>query len=141
MIFCFVIVAHGQPVPDSIKAKYQSAKTDEEKGRLLFSYFPRPTSADSSTITQNIQLLSWFKEHNDIVSADYTELNLSLILLFRGNYDVVLKQGLALLSRFQKRKDDYGVMQANRMIGDAYSFSRNPQTGIEYLRNQLQWQR
>ena len=137
MIFCCVIVAYSQPVPDSIKAKYNAAKTDEEKGRLLFSYFPRPTSTDSATIANTIKLLSWFKEHNDIVSADYTELNLSLILLFRGNYDVALKQGLALLSRFQKRKDDYGVMQANRMIGDAYSFSRNPQTGIEYLRKSV----
>jgi len=97
LLVCCAAFAYSQPLPDSIKAQYNAAKTDEEKGRLLVSYFPRPTSADSATIANTIKLLSWFKEHNDIVSADYTELNLSLILLFRGNYDVALKQGLALL--------------------------------------------
>jgi hypothetical protein len=39
LVFCFATIAYSQPLPDSIKAKYNTAKTDEQKARLLYISF------------------------------------------------------------------------------------------------------
>lgn len=119
LLFCFATIAYTRPLPDSVKAKYKAAKTDEEKGRLLFTDFVRPSAADSNAITHAVELLTWFKKHQDEVGADYIELYLAAVFSFKGDYSTTLSMALPILSQFEKRIDAYGMMQANNAIGIA----------------------
>ena len=133
-LFCFAIIAHSQPFPDSIKAKYNAAKTDEEKGRCLDKYLGRASTADSVVTVHALDLLSWFKKQNDIVGADYTELFIANVLAFKSDYSTSLNMALSVLSRFEKRKDNYGIMASNHVAGTAYIFTKNYEEAFKYLK-------
>ena len=133
-VFCCVTIAFSQPLPDSIKAKYLAAKTDEQKGRFLNTYLGRASTADSMVTVHALDLLSWFKKQNDVVGADYTELFIANVLAFKSDYSTSLNMGLSILSRFEKRKDNYGIMSSNNVIGLAYVFTKNYEQAFEYLK-------
>ena len=99
-LFCFAIIAHSQTLPDSVKVKYEAAKTDEEKGRCLDTYLGRASTADSVVTVHALDLLSWFKKQNDIVGADYTELFIANVLAFKSDYSTSLNMALSVLSPF-----------------------------------------
>ncbi len=137
LVFAMATVAHSQPLPDSVKAKYNAAKTDEEKGRLLYSYFIRASAADSNAITHAVELLTWFKKQQDEVGADNIELYLAAVFTFKGDYSGTLNMALPILSRFEKRKDSYGMMQANNVIGLAYSIAKDFDQAFNYCKKSL----
>jgi hypothetical protein len=131
---CFfsISAAYSQPMPDSVKTKYNAAKTDEEKGRCLNTYLVRASTADSIATADALELFSWFKKQNDEVGADYAELYLADVLDFKGDYSSGLNLALPILSRFEKRKDNYGIMKANNIIGNAFVFAKNYEQAISY---------
>jgi len=132
-----VTLAHSQPLPDNVKAKYNAAKTDEEKGRLLYAYFIRPSAADSNAITHAVELLTWFKKQQDEVGANYIELYLAAVFSFKGDYSTSLSMALPILSRFEKRKDGYGLMNANHDIGLAYSMAKDYNQSVDYYKKSI----
>ncbi len=134
VVLCCTTFSYCQPLPDSVMAKYRSAKKDEEKGRFLNTYLVRASTADSIATALTLELFSWFKKQNDEVGADYAELYLADVLDFRGDYSAGLNLALPILSRFEKRKDNYGIMKANNIIGNAFGFAKNYEQAIAYLK-------
>ena len=121
-------------MPDSVMAKYRSAKTDEEKGRCLNTYLVRASTADSIATAHALELFSWFKKQNDESGADYAEVYFADVLDFKGDYSAGLNLALPILSRFEKRKDNYGIMKSNNIIGNAFEFAKNYEQAIAYLK-------
>ena len=132
-VFFFTGV-YSQPLPDSIKTKYMAAKTDEQKGRCLYTYLGGASTADSIVTAHALDLLSWLKKQNDVVGADYTELFIANVLVFKSDYSTSLNMALSILSRFEKRKDNYGIMASNYVVGLAYMFAKNYEQAIKYLK-------
>ncbi len=133
----FFIVAYSQPLPDSIKAKYLAAKTGEQKGSCLNSYFNKQLVTDSNTAANTLLLLDWFGKQNDEVGKDYTNLKLSTILTAKGDFPAALNLLFAVLSRFEKRKDNFGIGLTYRAIGSTYMSAKDyPQAAI-YLKKQI----
>ena len=136
-LFCFACLLYSQPLPDSVKAKYNAAKTDEEKGRLLYASFVRPSAADSNTITHAMDLLTWFKNHKDEVGADYLEVYLGAVFCFKGDYSSTLNMALPALSRFEKRKDEYGMMLSNNALAFSYSIAKDYDQSYKYHKRSI----
>lgn len=134
--FCLTAI-NGQPIPDSVKTKYLAAKSDDQKGRTLYGYFVRASTADAPAIAHALNLLTWFKKQNDEVGSDYTELYLASVFIFKGDFSTSLNMALPVLSRFEKRKDNYGVMRANHTIGLAFAFATNHEQAIRYLKKAI----
>ncbi len=138
-VFCCATVAYCQPMPDSLKTKYRLTKTDEEKGRCLYTYLDmiKVSFADSITIAHAVDLFTWLKKQNDVVGADYAELYLAYSLLFKGDYSAALNLAAPILSRFEKRQDAYGIMNSNHVIGMAFLTAKNYEQSLNYLKKAI----
>src|SRR5438045_4336489 len=79
-------------------------------------------------------LLAWFKNHNDPVGADYAGITISTLLNITGDFTAGLDQALEILSRFEKRNDEYGQMLAYMAIGIAFDRSKNYENAIDFTR-------
>ena len=131
------VCAESQPLPDSIKAKYLAAKTDEQKGSSLFTYFNAHMAADSSISEKILSLLDWFGKHHDEVGKDYTLIKLSYILTAKGDYPASLNSLFPVLSRFEKRRDNLGISLTYRAIGNTYMLAKEYSKAAEYFKKQI----
>ena len=69
LIFFYSVLSSGiiaQPLPDSLKIRYNAAKTDSEKGKCL-SIYMNTFNGDSSSWKNVLELISYFKKNNDHV--------------------------------------------------------------------------
>ena len=135
-IFFFTGV-YSQPLPDSIKAKYHTSKTDEQKGNCLFSYFNTQLVTDSNTAKNTLTVLDWFGKQNDEVGKDYTNLKLSAILTAKGDFPASLNLLFSVLSRFEKRKDNFGIGLTYRAIGSTYMSAKDYAQAAVYFKKQI----
>jgi tetratricopeptide (TPR) repeat protein len=133
----FCTAAFSQPLPDSTKAKYLAAKTDEEKGNCLFAYFNTQLATDSNTAVKTLALLDWFGKNNDVVGKDYTNIKLSNILTTKGDFPASLNLLFQVLSRFEKRNDNLGIGLTYRAIGSTYMAAKDYTQAAEYLKKQI----
>lgn len=137
LLFCCVTATYSQPIPDSVLAKYRAAKTDEQKGNCLLSYFSNQLVTDSNTTANTLSLLGWFGKQNDEVGKDYTNIWLSHILESKGDFPASLNLLFPVLSRFEKRRDNFGISRAYRAIGSTYMSSKDYSHAAEYLKKQI----
>jgi len=133
----FFTGVYSQPLPDSTKAKYLAAKTDEEKGECLFSNFNTRLVTDSNTSANTLALLDWFGKQHDEVGKDYTNVKLSYILTAKGDFPASLNLLFQVLSRFEKRSDNFGVSLTCRAIGSTYMAAKDYLKAAEYLKKQI----
>ncbi len=119
-VLCSGIIA--QPLPDSLKIRYNAAKTDSAKGKCL-SIYMNTFNGDSSAWKNIVALIGYFKKNNDQVGEDYVQLFTAFNLSQTGQFNTALNQSLQILSRFEARHDDYGIINAYLRIGDALYFS------------------
>lgn len=136
-VLIFSAAAYCQPLPDSVKAKYLAAKTDEQKGSCLFAYFSKQLTADSSAAVNTLQLLDWFSKQHDEVGKDYTNVRLSYILTAKGDFPAALNLLFSVLPRFEKREDDFGIGLTYRSIGSTYMSAKDYSKAAEYLKKQI----
>jgi tetratricopeptide (TPR) repeat protein len=136
-LFICATFGYSQPLPDSIKIKYLAAKTDEEKGNCLFSYFSTQLVTDSSTSSNTLALLDWFGKQHDEVGKDYTHVRLSYILTAKGDFPASLNLLFTVLARFEKREDNFGTAQTYRAIGNTYMYAKDYSQAAEYLKKQI----
>ncbi|MFA6597473.1 MAG: SpoIIE family protein phosphatase [Ignavibacteriaceae bacterium] len=125
LIFFYSVLCSGiiaQPLPDSLKIRYDAAKTDSEKGKCLSIYMEN-FNGDPSGWKNILALISYFKENNDQVGEDYVQLFTTNNLAQTGEFNTALNQSLKILSRFESRHDNYGIMNAYHEIGLALYFS------------------
>jgi tetratricopeptide (TPR) repeat protein len=144
LILFFLILAcatvQSQSIPDDFNAKYRLAKTDEEKGRCINTYLGKINASvsDSNEMKRAFDLLAWFKKQNDETGADYTELFICYDLTFKGDFSAALNLSFPILSRFENRNDNYGVMHSNQVIGLAFTFDKNYEKASEHLKKAIQ---
>ncbi len=119
-VLCSGIIA--QPLPDSLKIRYNAAKTDSAKGKCL-SIYMNSFNGDSSAWKNVVALIGYFKINNDQVGEDYVQLFTAFNLSQTGQFNTALNQSLQILSRFEARHDNYGIMNAYHEIGLALYFS------------------
>lgn len=119
------IGAKSQPLPDSIKAKYLAAKTDEQKGECLVSYFKTQSLTDSTANAQALSQLSWFTSQRDEVGKDYTNLRLAKILESKGDFPAALNLLFSILPNFEKRQDSSGLVNVYNAVGGTYMDSKD----------------
>ncbi len=137
LFFFCVLNAFNQPLPDSIKAKYYTAKTDEQKGSCLFNYFTTQSLTDSNTAANTLALLDWFGKQHDVVGKNYTNLRLSYILTAKGDFPAALNLLFSLLPRFEDRKDNFGIIQTYRAIGSTYMSAKDYAQSAAYFKKQV----
>ncbi len=130
-VLCSEIIA--QPLPDSLKIRYNAAKTDSEKGKCLSIYMDT-FKGDSLSWKNIVALIGYFKENNDQVGEDYVQLFTTFNLSQTGQFNTALNQSLQILSRFEERQDEYGIINAYLRIGDALYFSREFEQCIMYCK-------
>ena len=129
----FLLSAHSQTLPASFLKKYNSANTDAEKGKfILNSYLD-----NNSTKIQSLKQLSYFIKQNDDVGIDYTKLMIDISQNMTGDFTNSLKESFEILTRFEKRKDEYGKMIALSAIANAFMESKNYNEAIVYYKKEL----
>ena len=125
--------AYAQPLPDSLKIRYNTAKTDSAKGKCLSIYMDT-FNGDSSSWKNVVALIGYFKKNNDRVGEDYVQLFTAFNLSQTGQFNTALNQSLQILSRFEARHDNYGIINAYLRIGDALYFSGEFEQCIMYCK-------
>ena len=133
-VLCSGIIA--QPLPDSLKIRYNAAKTDSAKGKCL-SIYMNTFNGDSSAWKNVVALIGYFKKNNDQVGEDYVQLFTTINLTQTGQFNTALNQSLQILSRFEARHDNYGIINAYLRIGDALYFSREFEQCIIYCKKAM----
>ncbi len=131
---CFGIVA--QPLPDSVKVLYNKAKTGSEKGEVLTLYL-LSIKDGSNFFTVCLGLSNYFKNNNDQAAFDYVQLLVSGNLSAIGDFATALNQSLAILTRFENRNDEYGIVVANIMVSLAYYYSGDKEKSIAFQKKAI----
>ncbi|MET0462364.1 MAG: tetratricopeptide repeat protein [Chitinophagaceae bacterium] len=124
-------IAITQPLPSDVKNRFNSAGSDSAKGRVLISYFD--LKSDGHTYLDSLYVLNdYFISRKDNVAVDYTQLALCRIIARRGEYPEAISILFEALDRFTKRKDDYGIMIANRHLTYAYYSAEDKEKSLFY---------
>ncbi len=138
LIFTFHCISQNKSI-DSITsvaknfaALYKTAKTDTDKGKLLLSYTNNLSVVDRIHTTQILQLLNFCKKQNDPVGVDYMNVALSNILVNKGDCAAALHLLFPIASRFEERKDNFGMVQSYKAISNAYFISKDYVNAGEY---------
>ncbi|MEP6674755.1 MAG: hypothetical protein ABJA78_06360 [Ferruginibacter sp.] len=131
--FCFAAIGYSQQMPDSLKAKYDKAKTDEDKGECLIKYLSSIPMTDSNNVKNTLELSSWFKQHHDNVGADYADVLIAgLILVKKSDNAAALKICFDVLPHFENRKDNFGIYKTYNVITAAYFAARSYEEAAKY---------
>jgi hypothetical protein len=125
MIFLVTLVAHSQPLPDSVIVKYKAAKTEKEKGNCLLNHFKQQSLIDIRTKTDILSLKTWFGKQNDLTGRDYTDLGLARVLESSGDYPAALALLFSVLPEFENRKDSFGIWNTYNTIGGTYMAAKD----------------
>lgn len=133
----FFFEGTAQPLPQPEKEQYNKAKSDPDKRKVIFRYLYKQRN-DSSIISQAGGLTRYFQNKNDQPTLDYIELAVGTYLSHTGDYNIVLNDVLNILSRSEKRKDDYSKMLANRVISLAYYAAGDSEKTIYYDKQTLE---
>lgn len=133
---CYFI-ANSQSVSKAFETKYQTAKTDEQKGELMSSYLEQLISSDKASTTSILKVLNWCKNQQDPVGVDYVNVVLASTLSKKGDNAAALNLLFPTLTHFQERHDNYGTTMAYRSISDAYFNSKDYVHAAEYSKKRL----
>ena len=129
---CFTSVK-SQPLPDSVRALYNVAKTNSDKGKCLYHYL-FSIKEDSNYFNKLLELNSYFEKKNDPAAQDYVKLSAAAKLSETGDFATALSQLLQVLSNFEKVQDEYGKMNSYMWIGSAIERSRDFDQAIAYYK-------
>jgi len=134
VLMTFSLYNHAQTPPASFLKKYNSAKTNREKGESVLNYIIYNID---STRSRGLSLLSYFNKHEDHVGTDYTKLFINFTQLPTGDFSNTLKESFDILERCEKRKDEYGKMWSFAVIANSFLLSKNYDEAIIYFKKEL----
>jgi hypothetical protein len=143
LLFCLFLfmglrIAYSQSVSPELLANYRAAKTDKEKGNILFNYINALSGRETNTTDNTLSLLAWFRKQNDEVGLDYTNLLLAIILIGKGDYPGSLNLVFSVLPRFEKREDSLGISKSYAIISAAYFDSKNYEQAADYSKKEIE---
>jgi signal transduction histidine kinase len=131
LFFLICICSNAQPLPGTVKMPFDAAKTDADKGRIIFNYFD--ANIDNDTIfKQIIPLKKYFEEKKNAVIVDYIRVAISRHLSRESEYAESINELFQLLPNFLHRKDEFGVMICNRHLSYAYYAAADKEQTIFY---------
>jgi hypothetical protein len=107
--------AGAQKLPDSLIAQYNAAKTNEEKGILLFNYI-NSGSGDTAFFPRTAALINYLKSIKDQENQDYVQMRVNDQLATIGDYLTALSSGLEILDHFEREHDAIGIMRGLSII-------------------------
>ena len=136
LIFVSFLRTGAQPLLQGVKEKYNNAKTDLEKHKIIYRFLNNYKD-DPEMISEAANLTNYFKTINDPAALDYIQLALGGYLSHTGDFNRVLSDAMRILSRSEKRKDNYGQMLANKVISLAYYAARDLEKTITYDKKTL----
>ncbi|MEO6670500.1 MAG: ATP-binding protein [Ferruginibacter sp.] len=139
LICCISIytLVFTQPLPDSLKTVFNAAKTSSEKGRLITRYLDSRFSEETYLSTCLI-LKDYFNETNDLEMQDYVQLGICRELARISDYSEALNNLFPLMTRFEQRKDKYGIMAVNKHFSYAYYAAGDEEKTIYYDKKTLE---
>ncbi|MEO6669495.1 MAG: hypothetical protein ABIN36_08465 [Ferruginibacter sp.] len=137
LLFSCTLSAYNQPLPDSTKAIYYTAKTDKEKGNCLLNYFRRQVLNDAKTKANILLLKSWFEKQNDQVGKNYTSLGLAMILEKNGDFPGSLNLLFWVLPQFEQRKDSFGMFFTYQLIANTYMSAKDFLQAAKYSKKEI----
>ena len=88
---------------------------------------------NDSSVLNVLELNSYFKSKNDQVGQ--TTLITCYSKLITGDFATALNQSLQILSSFEDRQDNYGIMQAYMQIALALFYSGDMEQSITYSKS------
>jgi tetratricopeptide (TPR) repeat protein len=136
LLCCYI--TNGQTVSKSLEAKYQIAKTDEEKGKLLIGYIAAEAGSTHKDLTKiTLQVLNWCKKQHDIVGSDYINVALANLLTDKGDNAAALNMLFPVLTHFEERHDTFGIKLAYSSISNAYFTSKDYIHAAEYSKKKI----
>ncbi|HEU0228017.1 MAG TPA: hypothetical protein VFQ86_09775 [Arachidicoccus soli] len=135
--FFYVQIACSQPLDNIVITKYNTAKTDEEKGDCLLKYFRAQSLTDTKTKADILSLKTWFSKQNDEIGKDYTNLVLATILKNSGDYPAALDLLFSTLTHFENRKDSFGLSKTYNIIGDTYMAAEDYNQAAAYSKKEI----
>ncbi len=139
LLLCLVLCSYitAQPLPDSIKVLFNAAKNNSEKGRLLTRYYDLNVHNDS-ILPKFLKLKEYFKKTNDLSSEDYVLLSICRVMARISEYSIALNELFPLMTRFEQRKDAYGIMVTNRHFSYAYYAAGDKEKTLYYDKKTLE---
>ena len=119
----------------SLIREYYTAKTTESKIDLFFKYYSSGLK-DSipAQIFSLIQISDDFKEKNDLVGMGAANLTLGYRYISIGDYTNSLRYDFAALKNFGDVKDSSGITRCFFAIGNSFTFSKNFEQALVYLK-------
>jgi tetratricopeptide (TPR) repeat protein len=124
-LFACMLNVCGQPLPNTTKAQYVTAKNDREKGNCLMDYFKHQPLNDTATKRNILLLKGWFEKQNDATGINYTDLALAQILGKNGDFPGALNLLFSVLPQFEERKDSFGIQNTYTLIAATYMSSKD----------------
>ena len=131
-----IISCNAQSPPNSFLKKYDSARSQSDKGKCIRSYLASFSELQTDEAKKAANLLSYFKNHDDAIGSDYAGMAIARLLIFTGDYTTNLNQLLNFLHNFEKRHDGYGVMTSLQSIGIAFDRSKNFEQAALYYKKE-----
>ena len=121
----------SQTMSNDFITKYRAVKTDSAKGKLLQSFIDTQESTALKS-AETLKALKWMKEENDVVGVDYLNVELSNILVGKGDSAAALHLLFPTASQFEQRNDDFGRATAYSAIANAYLLSKDYVNAANY---------
>jgi two-component system, NtrC family, sensor kinase len=127
----------AQPLPDSVKTLFNAAKTSSDQGIVLNRYYYNILNNDS--ILQKLTTLKeYFKTNNNPSAEDYVTLFICRELAKNGEYSAALNDLYLIMTRFEHRKDGYGIMSTNMHLSYAWYGAGDEEKTIYYDKKALE---
>lgn len=137
LILVLVSRVNSQPLPDSIVAKYNSGKSNEEKERILNGYLNSVVKYESNSIDKGLEIQAYFNKQKDENGSDITGIFIADKFNSRDDYTAGLNMALHILANFEKRKDNFGIAKSQQVIAGCFDAAQNFDVAIEYLKKTI----
>ncbi len=139
LFLIFPLTVEAQPLPTDLLTAYKSAKSPNDKGKMISDYLGSLRRNDSTTGKIALSLLSYFKEQNDESGACYTNVGISYVLTAKGDFAGALKICFDALPYFEQVNDSFGIMTTNRALSNAYFAAKEYETSAYYDKKALNY--
>ena len=137
LILLFLSRVNGQPLSESIVTKYNFAKSNEDKERLLYNYLNNVVKYESNSIDKGLEIQAYFNKQKDENGSDITGIFIADKFTSRDDYTAGLNMALHILANFEKRKDNFGIAKSQQVIASCFDAAQNFDVAIEYLKKTI----
>jgi tetratricopeptide (TPR) repeat protein len=119
------LVSISQPIPDSLRNKYEAAASALEKGQILANYITALKGTPSEQLKVLLPQLAYFSDKKDEIGLGYTHLYIGILDIKMEDPNEALKHGIAAFKIFGEAQDTFALLKNITLIGNCYLLSGN----------------